>query len=600
MGRGADRAGDPDDQRDACVGVPRCLDHAPAASLDPAILRSNLDALLAVDPALAARVSAARIPDAWCCATALDGSTTFRTGPASASGWFDGTAAPATRAAGLLRDFRAGDRCIALASIGTGQEIRLLLEQLTPQLALFVFEPDITAIRAVMERSDLSAAIRHGQLRLLPDAAPDAALRDHLAAHPGVRSPQVLLAVPTVEPQRVEATRAAIETVGREIEARRAARIAEIAEQLGTTAGTRNTPDRIALLSLAPLPDAHAACREFARAGTPALVVDRPDLAHPLKAAEFVHAERPDVLVWTGTAAPPVRGDRIISACWHTSAARLPESLSAETIHLAASPRLLEELKEINPTARVLPFFWPAPAVDSSNQQPDRAIYVVGDVPDDSAEACGIFQATHRTLWNEMRRLARERWAEAAVHHPGHLLTTTERRTGLKISDPAIRRQFLRMIRHVLIPTCGLGKIRQSVERTGTRLKLVGRGWRRQGVEDESVAADDLSLLGPSALNTRPAAAVFSLVGDAFSPALLTALSAGWPVILHAPEGVRGLAGVGNEHVLSFGDEAGLRRCLRSLENGQTRRRAEMAREFVQTTHSAGRRLADLRKLLSG
>lgn len=600
MGRGADRAGDPEDQHDACVGAPRSFDLAPAAPLNAAILESNLAALLDTHAALAERVSAARLPNDWRSVTALDGSTTFRTGAALDADWFDGTAAPATRASGLLREFRPGDRCIALASIGTGEEILRLLEQLTPQLALFVFEPDLTAVRAVMERIDLAAAIRSGQLRLLPEPAPDAALRDHLTAHPGVRSPQVLLAVPTVEPQRVEATRAAIETVGREIEARRAARIAEIAAGLESACPDREAPGRIAFLSLAPLPDAHAACRELAGGGAAAFVVDRPDLGHPLAAAEFLHAERPDIIVWTGAAAPPVGGDRIVSACWHTSAARLPESLAAETVHLAASPPLLDELRETSPAARVLPFFWPAPTVDASRQKPDPAVFVIGDLPDDSAEACGILQATHKTLWNEMRRLAREHWVEPAFQHPGHLLATTERRTGLKISEPAIRRQFLRIIRHVLIPTCGLGKIRESVERTGTRLKLVGRGWRRQGVEGELVAADDLSRLGILAVNTRPAAAVFSLVGDAFSPALLTALSAGWPVILHAPEGVRGLAGIGNEHVLSFGDEAGLRRCLRSLENGQTRRRAEMAREFVQTTHSAGRRLADLRKLLSG
>lgn len=499
-----------------------------------------------------------------------------------------------------MREFRAGDRCVALASIGSGDEIARVIDQLSHQQALFVFESDRTALRAVLSRLDFSAAIRDGRLRFLSNDSPERALRECLIVWPGLPGPQVLLAMPAVPAARTEAARAAIETVGREVESLRMARIVELSrdfEAYGVSAAAR---DRAAFLSLAPDPATHAACRLLGGHAA-SFIVDRPDASHPVAAAEFLHRARPRLVVWSGHSPPPAVPSSATFARWHTSCARLPDALDSGGIHLAASPVVMDELRTINPNARVEPFYWPAPVIDCSNQRADDAVYLVADLPDDSPEACGIRQATHRTLWQTMQRIAAEIWADGAFQHAGHLLATAERAAGLRITEETIRRQLLKIVRHVLIPTCGLRKIRQSVERNHTRLKLVGRGWRDPRAGSTVIVADDRSSLGTMASNIRPAAAVFTLAGDPFSPALLTALVAGWPVVLHAPRGLAGLAGIGADHVLSFGDEAGLRRCLESTGNvDPTRRRAELAREYVQTTHSAGRRHDELRKRLSG
>jgi len=100
------------------------LDHEQPASLDPVVWSGNLDALSREAPDFAKTLRETSLPDTWRPVLALDESRTYRTEPpGQPPTWLGHTAAPRTRARGMLQTFDAGGQNVALPCAGAGAEL---------------------------------------------------------------------------------------------------------------------------------------------------------------------------------------------------------------------------------------------------------------------------------------------------------------------------------------------------------------------------------------------------------------------------------------------------------------------------------------------
>jgi hypothetical protein len=584
---------------------------------DPAVFQANLAALRQRQPLLAESVAGANLPAYWRCVRALDGFLTYRTeAPGEPPAWLAGTAAPATRAAGLLAEFRPGEHNVALPALAAGAELRQLLDSLPSYQAVYVFEPDITVLAAVLRTVRLADDIAAGRCIFVPARQAAEFIAQHLAERPGLMPPAVMLAMPQVGKARLDEIRRLCEQAAGRCLRERHERLVALAAQ-PYPAAPADRP-RLALLALLPDHSARRAAQNLALAAKDSdwPVLERhllwPDDVHPLVHAQALADFAPSFVLCVGHypawVKPPDRGflyHWVLSATEAQQIRHVPG-----LVRLAASPTIANALRLNVPAENVLEWHWCCqPPTGQPEPLPDT-VFIVADLPDDDPACYGIEQPTHQELWHYLRQHAARLWDTRTIERPTELLCQSEQDTGIRVADDQARKLLERAIERALIPLAVLGRIVETLKSEPLRVVAVGRGWTTSGkiLGRPPTAADTIEAFADSVFDCtggrqfpRPLAAIFPGSGDPLHESLVHAGVCGWPLVLHAPDlrtTRRKIAGVltPERHCWIFAGAKELRAVIRKLrdEPAAAYERADQAARHLAENHSYRRRLREL------
>lgn len=552
----------------------------------------NLAAVHSADAPLAEAMRQTVLPAHWRGARGLDGAATWRLEPEGAAPiWLAGAAAPTVRAEGLLSAYSRGEKNPALTAIGAGAEIALLLTQLGPLRALYVFLEELLTAAAVLRCYNFSEALQAGRLILLSPTAPRERLERQLAQAPGLAPPGELLPLPGAAPQRIDELKALCSDVLESIGRLRGAALRALAEQRGAL--ELPTAPSALILSLSGDLALHALCSDLQVAAQEVGIAARefslrgPADVGPLARLERLRDFRASMTLAVGRAAVPVNPPDGLLLHWNTDAYALCP-LDEPRMHLAASPQIADALRAAGVAdERLLDFYWalksdefppPAPAPASP------VVYLIGDVPNDTPEACGIDQTTHKLLWKTIAIEVESLWERETIGRAPRVLEIAERRCGVRLRDEAIRARFCRILQGVLIPAVSLRTIHRRLLDAGINVVTHGLGWResRMGIGEAAGM-----IRWPENIAT-PSAAIFAGRPDPLTPALLRAAARGWRVLLHEPAGAAQLGDVlrSHTHYGSFVDWSELKKQAQSAtpSPGEIKRR-ERAREHLWRSH---------------
>jgi hypothetical protein len=589
------------------------LDTPTFCPLDPGIWQANFAALAAEQPALADTLANTPLPDHWRSATALDGFVTFRIEPpGQPPAWLGDTAAPLTRAAGVLAGYQPGDGNPTLPALTAGAELRLLLDQLPDYRAVYVFETEPLILAAVLHAQDFSHAITTGRCILVPPGRAQEFLQEHLNRHPGLLPPGNIACPPQVSSARLNELRGTCEQIGRWTQQVRTERLAALAAAPPTAIpGTRL---RAAIVALTPDPDCRPAAEALLRAAgnldwaTADCVLRGPRDVHALRHAETLAPFTPDLslcLNQSRARLPLPPGGTVCE--WYTRAAAIPATLpDDDVLRLAASPHVYATLRQRAPSAaRIAEWWWGCEPweADPTPPTPDTVV-LVADLPSPDATHWGISQPSHKQLWRGLRELCERLWETRDIHQPQALLSRAERACDVRVGEPQVRELLLHALEHALIPHAVLTKITQTLGPT-VRLLTVGTGWQRWPAKEIEQFAPSIHALATDEQRPRPLAAIFAGALDPLRPGLLQAAILGWPLLLHAPGGHSLTTALGGllhpqQHYHAFSGAKDLLALMQTLRRNpeQAGRVAVRARELLAAQHTYTHRMHALRELV--
>jgi hypothetical protein len=518
---------------------------------DPVVWSDNLAAIEHGTPQLAHALRDAPLPPHWRPARGLCGAPTYRIEPPGApAAWLSGTAVPSVRAEAFL-NAAPTDQNLALPTIAAGAELSLLLARLAPWHAVFVMEPDLAQLAAVLRIVPLAAAIAGRRCLISPPGAEQPYLLALLGDAPGLLPPRRILKLPGATAERVEALRQVCEAVAAQVSQERAARMTALAARRRPARGGEV---RLAVLATRDDARAHGAARRLAQAASSLAwavepcVADTPVAVDPLAHAEALARFEPSVVLivnghddaWSamGASASGAAEDGARRAAWWLSPR--PEEWRApgvrDTLHLAATPRVLAGMRAAGLSDHdLLAWYWAAgdEAAPSPDQPFDAArVVLVADSPDDAPAARGIDQPTHKQLWAAIRELAADAWREGRPWTPLQLMTQAEARSGVRI-EAAPRGNWLRLVESVAIPAARAAGALRVAHAEGCRVVACGTGWKaKPGVS----VASERDLYRPDA--AAPLAIVFMPACDPLHPLLPEAAARAWPVAMLRTAGI--------------------------------------------------------------
>ncbi len=595
------------------------FDETSTHDLDPSVWTANLDALRTDQPDLARELEETTLPAHWRPVTALDGFPTYRVEPPGQSPlWLAGTAAPRTRATALLRKEQLSGNNPALPTIAAGAELRLLLELLSHQQAIFVFEQDLTQLAAVLRTTDLADAIEAGRCILVPPKSEPVFLTELLERYPGLLPPATIVALPLPDTKRLEQLRAICEPVARKTNETRNHRLAALRPPASTEASKPVSQPRLAVLALGPSPTSHQLSLVLTGAAdelgwnTCSRSASGPRNVHALPhyeaLADFA-AELTICIDHPPRALPLPSGKPVCQ--WHPRTRDIPDSLPDDnTIHLAATPQVADALRTVGvPAERLLDFYWaytesaPPLAGGGLEPVPPNSVVIVADLPDASASACRIEQPTHKQLWAKLHQTAAKVWETPEILQPTAFLRNVERASGINLGERSLSERMVRIIEHVLIPAVVLETISQRLQRESFEVWTVGRGWDRCSTDTLRPLAENLDYPRAHTAETPVpiAAAIFAGLLDPLSPALFHAAALDWPLLIHSPGRTPLTPKLGGilhpgQHYEPFAGFKELQTALAAIRSDPTpfQRRRERLREHLRTHHTYARRLTAL------
>lgn len=587
------------------------LDHPPTRTCEPGIWAGNLAALHAVHPTLAAALADLELPGHWRPVRGLDDSPTYLLHPpGQMPTWLGSTAAPRTRARGVLAVFRPADKNYALPTCGTGAEIENILQRLKPHQALYVFVQELHECLALLRTWDLATALRSFRCILVPAERAAADLSELLRANPGLAPPGEIVLPDLVAPEQLAALRSLGERLQRQWQADQATRLEALRNALRARAPASGP--RLALLALTPDAVARGAAEAVARAAEQLGWPHVCRLAHdPRDAVGLAHAEalaafRPTLTVYVQCRPLSAQaGGRTFMWVLEPPVDQT-ELCEDEVDWLAASPHIEEKLKALGaPAERVMPWYWGCDAVPDDEvtaaPPPGAPVLLVGDLPNLDPASRAITQPTHKRLWSELLKAARQGWGVPRAIDPEMFLRRAERQCACELRGEDLRESMRALIEHVLLPGVTLEALVDAVRQAGYGVVTIGSGWQRLSAGQVDVGGRTYFESTEALIAARPRAVIIAGNVDPLGPTVLAAAARGWPLLIHHPQGHSREAALGGilvpeQHYQPFVDVGQLCKALELLCDGspEVQRRTAAARAEVRARHSYGQRLASL------
>lgn len=481
------------------------------------VYRHNRTALRRVQPDLARVVEEAVIPDSVRWVEGRDGTPTAQLAPsATHCRWLGASSMPTLSVAAALGDTPGTGSNVLLPRIGTGLEALYLAQRLAAHCGVFVFEPDPWRIKLVLHLHDYSLFLQTHRVVFLTGSALEPAMVEFLTENEGFDFPQRLILPWNLNPGQQDALRTDMRQAGHAVEKDRRRRLHALSTQSPSEQPRGRTEAmRVAVVTVDARP------RSMSRAETVSTVLASlgcdvigciprtPDRCSLLARATAIVQHRPDfVLLLNGTsgsladALPP----HVAVASWLWPDAILAPgqtlgTTAAERLFVADT-QLLERISDQLAAKTVPPVLLEVAPLEitrpggEGHSHPDDAgscqVAIFADLADLQAEAVGVTQATHRSLWESLCSLAQERFDEWSPNLGPELLRAAERRTKVELQEDDLRQQFLKWLVERVVPTCIARGIARSLVRSGLAVGIWGTGW----AEDSSVASAYRGVIG--------------------------------------------------------------------------------------------------------
>jgi hypothetical protein len=265
-----------------------------------------------------------------------------------------------------------------------------------------------------------------------------------------------------VTPERLQDLQTVCQTVYDEVLPRRKARLEALAANWRQPTPVEASP-RVAVLAYAP----HAAAAQWATLVSAAARMDdwpvvqlcpqSSDDMHPLGPAEQLAAFSPHVTICVSHAPDllhiPLPGRVVV---WHTNTQLVGDAGQWDTLHLAASPRILQALQDAGvPADRCAAGYWAVAGETLGSEpawDPDGPIVLLGDVPNIDPTAHDIRQPAHCLLWQAMLQEISRRAATVIRIAPATFLAGPESPVGWRQLRRGFANACVTCIRHISCP----------------------------------------------------------------------------------------------------------------------------------------------------
>jgi hypothetical protein len=571
-------------------------------ALDQSCWERNLAALRRQQPALADNLAQTALPDHWRACHALDDWATWRIEADSEPPcWLGSSSLPKRRAQTLLAAYETGELNASLPGIGSGAELRTLLSRLPAYKAVYVFEPDLPALAAVLRVHDFSAALDAWRFIPVDLANAEHDLNHLLNAVAGLLPPGNIVGLPEHASQQLQSIQAICQPLASRIIAQREAALSELLKSLPSAQDAQAV--LLVGFQYSPLVE-HAArlWQEAAKStGSPVDVhlLSTPREAHLLALVEKLAKLGPARIICLDHGVnllPAAVRDRaqpwFLMAesviAYHRAVVANKENLPAlrDKPAYAASPRITEELDAISLKSQ--PCHWAAPAtLKSASSAQNGAIVFLDDLPSIEPAAYGIIQPTQKRIFTALLEVLRQAFIQDEHHSPGGYLFQAEQLAQLEITEPLLRSRLQQWISPALLPAVALADMAIEFVRLGRQVVGCGAGWSRLSEIPLVVESSALRWLMKT---DRPIAAAVSMCPfDPLDPAVLLAAGRGIPLWLFDPQKSSIQSDLGErlrreEHYRAFSSRDSVQQAVRELSKQWevVLRRAERARAHTQ------------------
>jgi hypothetical protein len=383
-------------------------------------------------------------------------------------------------------------------------EVTLLLDYLSPQRAVFVWETDLPHLAAALRLHDWSPAIAAGRLVLLlcPLEQLAARLIDWLDRHGGHLCPDRIMMWPWSTPAELAACRSAVQQAYEQTERRRADALARAAaEYFAPTpkSSPAELPSPLAIFGLHARPELTALTDALISAANnlglhPADVLVRgPDDVHPLGRLGQLRKQCPQppaTALLLDCVRQQVRdlcpaGTPAIS--WIGPAVHLPAALdlgpSSRNFLAATSSRVRDRIASAGPNRQTIPVI-PYPCLASHCQEatygqddhPIDVLILADHTPTHPSPFPGQWHS-HSQLWQilcDLLRAAIDRFTDTQA---ADLLTQAEHKASFRLDEPDHRKAVLAAIEGPVGNTILILYLSQLLSDNDIKFTLCGRGW---------------------------------------------------------------------------------------------------------------------------
>lgn len=624
------------------------MDQASPPQLNPAVFTENLAAVRRTEPQLAARLAELAASSQAVASSTRDGRISFRIPcnvpsgvPGNPEQWFGRTSIPAVRAAALLDRFEAGLGNVLLPGLGQGYEVSLLLQRLARCRAVFVWEPDEQVVMLALRLHDWAAAIAEQRLVFLggPRDTLTATLVSWFSAHPGHLCPTRIMMWPWATPPELAEIRTAVQAAYESVEQSRGREMSSLRQQLaemplpvsssddrGGSIGKPGRPTATLILSLQPrdevlvLGDALTAAASAAGEEADYIAVRSATDVHPLARVRRLAdtADRlPDLAILLNATRHEVRDvlpEQVPAVSWLDTQAVASSGLAGQVgdkdmvavTHSRGHARALQAGFDASRlTVCPLPCL-SIPSDTATLANVDRPIDVVimTDLPLTSAERFGYNLPTHLQLWTTAVELLETRIDSYTDEQGSSVLAAAEKRLGLRIDDPDVRRPILEILSTTVANALLWRRLFHVMTQAGFTPAVIGHGW--SDVARSRWRGPVISLNERVRILEQAKLLIHAdVTGEVSSAALLAAGCGAVLVARSHPSDVRagGLHTLfeNNKTMLTFRTSQDLTRFTRQLlgDVGHRRSLASQAAEAVKSYHTPEVRLRALRSCAS-
>lgn len=588
---------------------------------DDRIYRRNLAALRAFQPDVARRVDETPIPTSVVPSIGRDGSPTFRLlDQDGGEAWLGRSSMPRVSAEAVFGGLRRDGGNVWLPGVVTGVEPLVVASRIPRHSAVFVLEDDPLALRLALHLHDYLACLAAGRIVHVWTTDLEASLASFFERYPGYELPSHLLTVPQVPAPRIAELQRRIEkasevVVGWQSHALESAAAGIRGRRLN---GIAETPS-IVVLSTNPsalaLEQSSRIARGLARLGLrhEVCVPDAPGKCHALARIRAVERGRADCILVIGDGARwlrPLLPRQVpigtLGVPGESVPAILPDQIGPADLLFAASSRIRDEwlAAGINPErVRHCPPAADAPLETTGLEPSERAepaadVVLLMDLPDSSARACGMTLASHVALWTALQDIAAQRIGAGDATRPDEWLARAVRRSGVEVSDGAVREMFLSMIRHRLAPATVRRAAAQATIDAGREVLVWGQGWARSSALPVTVKGGTPVGAGVAALLRSARVAVLPDLSERAVQLALDALCLEIPVVCVGRRSEFNERYPGLEPLASaisyFRSPAELPQVLAGLraESSRERHHGKEVAATIRTEHSTASRLS--------
>lgn len=477
-------------------------------TLDPARYRNNVAALRTRQPEVAAAIDQQTIPESWALQTGRDGQLTFRSSDRlHDSPWLGKSSMPSISATELFAGF-SGDGCnVALPGILTGIEPLVVSSGLPKHAALFVFENELVNFKLAMQLYDYESLIRAGRLVFIREHCLQADYHELFTRYPGYEPVAQLLTAPQRSPAQFADLQRQVEATTQPSIQLRLKQTVEITERLAAVSITAlPASPSVAVIGVDPRPWglANVACvqRALGELGWSCelCVPDAPDQCHAIARLNAIDRGKVDfVLAMNGCPASFVSllpsTVRVASWVWPDSTISATHLAPPSRNHaiFATSVPVRDALIATGMSAAGVHLLEPAADVaslctkDASSPTRGNRAAIVMDLPDDSAQACGMTLPSHVVLWNMVRDVVVRKGNNLDPSQAKAWLEQAQQESGVELSEEGVKSHFEKLILSRVNPACIACKSAVALVGTGIDVAVWGQGWPDKGITEQGV-----------------------------------------------------------------------------------------------------------------